>query len=108
MLNSQGQHAVPCFGLSFPAMIADETMGDRIRILRQARGLTQEGLGELVGVSKSAVSQWEDGSVANIKLKTFLALLEALRTNHEYLVHGPERAHPPGQRSQNKSRNSQP
>jgi transcriptional regulator with XRE-family HTH domain len=88
--------------------MADETMGDRIRVLRQARGLTQEGLGEAVGVSKSAVSQWEDGSVANIKLKTFLALIEVLRTSHEYLVHGPERAAALQSRSQSKNRSSQP
>lgn len=107
MLNAQVNHAGLGFGISFLSM-ATETMGDRIRILRQARGLTQEGLGELVGVSKSAVSQWEDGSVANIKLKTFLALLEVLRTDHEYLVHGPERAQAPLSRSQSKNRSSQP
>jgi transcriptional regulator with XRE-family HTH domain len=107
MLNAQVNHAGPSFVLPFEPM-ADESMGDRIRILRQARGLTQEGLGERVGVSKSAVSQWEDGSVANIKLKTFLALLEVLGTTHEYLVHGPERAQAPHARSQSRNRNSQP
>ena len=71
-------------------MATTESMGDRIRVLRQARGYTQEQLAQKVGVSKSAVSQWEDGSVANIKLKTFLLLLDALQTSHEYLIFGPE------------------
>ncbi len=69
-----------------------ETMGDRIKTLREARKLTQEGLGDLVGVTKSAVSQWEAGATQNIKLKTFLTLLEVLRTDYEYLVYGADRA----------------
>lgn len=72
-----------------------ETMGDRIRQLRNARRLSQEGLGIAVGVTKSAVSQWEAGATQNIKLKTFLALLEVLGTDHEYLVYGADRAPAP-------------
>lgn len=67
-----------------------ETMGDRIRMLRQSRGWTQEELGRRVGVHKVSVSQWETGSTANIKLQTVLALIEELGTTLEYLVHGPE------------------
>jgi transcriptional regulator with XRE-family HTH domain len=85
MLNFRVKDAGPDVDYAKSAM---ETMGDRIRVLREARKLTQEQLGKLVGVSKSAVSQWEDGSTKNIKLVTFLALLEALRTDHEYLVYG--------------------
>lgn len=65
-----------------------ETMGDRIRTLREARKLTQEQLAKAVGVTKSAVSQWEGGSTKNIKLETFLSLLGVLKTDHEYLVYG--------------------
>jgi transcriptional regulator with XRE-family HTH domain len=36
-----------------------EGTGARIRAARQARGLTQEGLARLVGVTRSAVAQWE-------------------------------------------------
>ena len=34
---------------------------DRIAQMRKAAGLTQEQLGELVGVSRQAVSKWESG-----------------------------------------------
>lgn len=68
-----------------------ETMGDRIKALREARGLTQTQLGELCGVSKSAVSQWEDGSTTDIKLIPFLKLQDALKTDGHYLVYGPDR-----------------
>lgn len=66
-------------------------MGDRIRQLRQSRGWTQQQLGERVGASKVAVSLWETGGVANIRLKTFLLLCEELATSPQYLIYGPER-----------------
>jgi transcriptional regulator with XRE-family HTH domain len=69
-----------------------ETMGDRIRRLRIARGYTQEAFGNLVGVTKSAVSQWEDGRSKNLKLATFLRVLEALHTDANYLIWGDSRA----------------
>lgn len=71
-----------------------ETMGTRIRRLREARGLTQQGLADLCAVTKSAVSQWEADSTADIKLKPFLALCGVLGTDPYYLVLGPERAAP--------------
>jgi DNA-binding XRE family transcriptional regulator len=87
MLNSNCKDAVP------PVDYAGdmETMGDRIRLLRQSKSLTQEQLGERVGVSKVSVSQWETGSTANIRLKTFLTLCEELGTSPQYLIFGPER-----------------
>lgn len=35
------------------------TMGERIAALRKEKGLSQEALGELVGVTRQAVSKWE-------------------------------------------------
>lgn len=58
-----------------------ETMGQRIRMLREARGWTQEYLAGLTGVTLSAVSQWELDSTKNVKLEPFLALAEALGTD---------------------------
>ncbi len=37
------------------------SISEKIKELRQARGLTQEGLGELCGVSGQAISKWEKG-----------------------------------------------
>ena len=34
---------------------------ERIAVIRKAKGLTQEQLGELVGVTRQAVSKWESG-----------------------------------------------
>jgi transcriptional regulator with XRE-family HTH domain len=73
-----------------------ETMGERIRRLRVARGLTQPEFGKLVGVSKSAVSQWEDDSTKNLKLTTVARVLEVLNTDLPYLVWGENRGQTAG------------
>ena len=95
------QYAVP--PSPYPLLV--ETMGDRIRLLRTARGLTQGELAKLCGVTTSAVSQWEIGSTANIKLKAFLLLVQALRTDFEYLVFGPERRERPAEARHTRTKN---
>jgi transcriptional regulator with XRE-family HTH domain len=87
----QLQHTQGGGTLKYPPM---ETMGDRIRFLRESKSWTQTQLAERLTargapVTFSAVSQWERGETANIKLPAFLALVEELGTTHEYLVHGP-------------------
>ncbi len=73
-----------------------DTLGSRIKQLRQARGLTQPQLGKLVGVTKSAISQWESEATANIKLPQFLELCRILGTDPYYLVFGNDRQPPAG------------
>lgn len=43
------------------------SIGNYIRTLRNEKGLTQEELGKMVGVKKSAVQKWENGTVQNLK-----------------------------------------
>lgn len=66
----------------------DEQMGTRIRLLRTELRLTQEDVAAQVGVTKSAVSQWESGEYDNIKLNNFRELLAVLKTDWEYLIYG--------------------
>ena len=88
MLNLKVKDAVHVSGYANAAM---ETMGERIKTLREARHMSQSQLADVCAVTKSAVSQWENGVTENIKLRTFLLLVAALRTDVEYLVHGPAR-----------------
>lgn len=53
-------------------------IGKKIREARIARGLTQEQLGEIVGLQKSAIAKYENGRVVNIKRSTLQKLANAL------------------------------
>jgi transcriptional regulator with XRE-family HTH domain len=66
-------------------------MGTRIRQLRIARGLTQQEVAKYCGVSRPAVTQWENGMTANVKLEAFLKLTECLHTDFAFLIYGPDR-----------------
>lgn len=70
---------------------AVETMGQRIRALREAHGMSQERLGKLCGVTRGSISQWEIGLTESIKLPTFLTLCDVLHTDPHFLVHGTSR-----------------
>lgn len=76
------------------AAAAMETMGQRIRALREAKGWNQEKLADVTGVTVSAVSQWERDETKNVKLEPFLRLAEALGTDPHYLVFGAARTAP--------------
>ena len=49
------------------------TLGQRIQELRKHNGLSQEGLGEALGVSRQAVSKWE-GDNGIPELDTLIAM----------------------------------
>ncbi|MBR2620095.1 MAG: helix-turn-helix domain-containing protein [Firmicutes bacterium] len=51
---------------------------DKIKQLRIAKGLSQEALGEMVGVKKAAINKYETGRVINIKRSTLQKLATAL------------------------------
>lgn len=53
-------------------------IGKLIKDARMAKGLTQEELGKLVGVQKSAIAKYENGRVVNIKRSTLQGLAKAL------------------------------
>ena len=53
-------------------------IGEKIRDARLAKGLTQEELGNLVGLQKSAIAKYENGRVVNIKRSTLQKLAKAL------------------------------
>lgn len=53
-------------------------VGKKIKEARLAKGLTQEELGNLVGLQKSAIAKYENGRVVNIKRSTLQKLAKAL------------------------------
>lgn len=53
-------------------------IGQKIKEARIVKGLTQEELGNLVGLQKSAIAKYENGRVVNIKRSTLQKLAKAL------------------------------
>lgn len=53
-------------------------IGAKIKKARIAKGMTQEELGELLGVQKSAVAKYESGRVVNIKRSTMKKISDIL------------------------------
>jgi transcriptional regulator with XRE-family HTH domain len=85
MLESNFKDAV---GTPQYALGVMETMGQRIKRMRDQRGWTQGQLADLVGVTVSAVSQWELDQTENVKLLPFLRLARLFETDPHYLVFG--------------------
>lgn len=69
---------------------------ERVAAARKAAGLTQEALGEKLGVSRQAVSKWESGQ-AMPDLDTVAKLCLALGFSADYLLFGREDAPAPAE-----------
>lgn len=61
-------------------------MGERIRQLRIANGLTQEELGKYIGVQKSAIRKYEKGEVKNMKRTSIQTLSNLFKVSPSYLM----------------------
>lgn len=68
-------------------------IGKRIREARRDRGVTQDELADQVGVSRSAVAQWETGRAGQIT-GNLSRIAEALEVNVEYLMYGDDKRAP--------------
>ena len=65
------------------------TLGLRIQALRKKQGLSQEALGEALGVSRQAISKWEgDQTIPELDKLTAMAALFGVTL--DYLVRGEE------------------
>lgn len=75
-------------------------IGDRIRRARRAAKLSQTALAERVGVTASAVAQWEHPEGTSPALGRLQAIATATAVNFEWLATGrgaPSRAHGDGE-----------
>ena len=64
----------------------EEGMAQRIKSLRQEKGLTLEQVADVVGVGKSTVRKWETGMIANMRRDKIADLAKALGTTPAYLM----------------------
>lgn len=68
-------------------MSTPHDIGTRIRAARRDHGLTQDELADKVGVSRSAVAQWETGRTGQLT-GNLSRIAGALDVNVEYLMYG--------------------
>ena len=61
---------------------------DRIRAARKQAGLTQAEVARALRISVSAVNQWEQGLIKNIKLCHFFAFANLLGQDPQWLATG--------------------
>ena len=62
-----------------------EVLGDMIKSVRKERHLTQEQLGELIGVQKSQISKLERNT-KNVTIETILKVFNALKANIKFTI----------------------
>ena len=58
--------------------MTEANIGEKIKAARLQKGYTQEELGNLIGVQKSAVAKYEKGRVVNIKRSVLAKLSKVL------------------------------
>ena len=64
----------------------ENTLGEKIKTARLAKGYTQEELGKLIGVQKSAIAKYEKGRVTNIRRSVWAKLCEVLDMQPEDFI----------------------
>jgi transcriptional regulator with XRE-family HTH domain len=77
--------------------LLENGMAQRIKTLRQEKGLTLEQVAEVVGVGKSTVRKWETGMIANMRRDKIADLAKALGTTPEYLMGWEEKKNSPSE-----------
>ena len=74
-------------------------LSDRIQYLRKARGISQEGLADQLGVSRQAVSKWESEQ-SMPDLDKIISMSDYFEVTTDYLLKGME---PVGQKEEEQS-----
>src|SRR5689334_11069200 len=86
MLDHQVKHTFPC-SRHHRQM---QAISDRIRSRRLELGMTQEALAQACGVTKQAVSQWEQDAGTTMTGPNLVSAAEALDVSERWLAFGKE------------------
>ena len=61
-------------------------MGDVIKNLRTQANMTQDELGKMIGVQKSAIAKYESGRVQNLKKSTIKKMADIFNVDPSYIL----------------------
>ncbi len=74
---------------SYERELQIEFLAEEIKSLRKERNLTQEQLGNLLGVQRSQISKLENG-MSNVTIGTVLKLMSVLKAQINFSIHKQE------------------
>lgn len=63
-------------------------IGKRIKALRENREMSQQAVGDYCGVSRVAVTKWENGDTTNLKFLNITKLLKLFNISYDELTTG--------------------
>ena len=61
-------------------------MGEKIKSLRESKGISQYRLAELTGINRSTINRYENGSIQKISFDNLLKICEALETDIKNII----------------------
>ena len=73
-------------GFSMQAQMP-QTVGERIKYLREKKGESQKKLGEAIGLSQNSISKLEKGET-QLTLENQRNLVKHFNVSHDYLISG--------------------
>ena len=61
-------------------------MGEKIKSLRESKGISQYRLAELTGINRSTINRYENGSIQKISFDNLLKICEALEIDIKEII----------------------
>ena len=61
-------------------------MGEKIKELREGKGISQYRLAELTGINRSTINRYENGSIQKISFDNLLKICEALEIDIKEII----------------------
>ena len=77
--------------MALSPQMADLSLGQRIRLARDAEGMSQRELAEKIGMSRDRISDYENG--ADVPSGALRAICEVLNVASDWLLFGATRAY---------------
>ena len=61
-------------------------MGEKIKELRESKGISQYRLAELTGINRSTINRYENGSIQKISFDNLLKICKALEIDIKNII----------------------
>ena len=63
-----------------------EKMGEKIKELRESKGMSQYRLAEITGINRSTINRYENGSIQKISFDNLMKICEALEIDIKEII----------------------